>query len=55
MLMQYVVQQTEISFDWRDTLPDTKTKVTIARRIERLRAGLLGDDIRRAREMAKEV
>jgi|GEM_PF-240296 len=41
--MMYLVQQTEAFVKWRNGLRDLKAKVAIARRMERISAGLFGD------------
>lgn len=41
--MPYTVLQTEAFLEWRDRLRDERAKAIIARRIERVTAGSLGD------------
>lgn len=41
--MAYLVQQTEIFAAWHASLRDLRAKVAIARRIDRMAAGTLGD------------
>lgn len=41
--MPYLVQQTETFAAWHSGLRDLRAKVAIARRIERIAAGTLGD------------
>lgn len=41
--MAYIVQQTQAFLDWRDSLRDAKAVAVVARRIERVSRGLLGD------------
>lgn len=41
--MAYVVQQTELFAGWLTRLRDLKARVAIARRLERIAAGALGD------------
>jgi putative addiction module killer protein len=41
--MPYLIQQTEAFAVWHSDLRDLRAKVAIARRIERVAAGVLGD------------
>lgn len=41
--MRYIVQQTESFSEWHRTLRDIRAKTAIARRLERIEAGNLGD------------
>lgn len=41
--MSYLIQQTHIFSKWHQSLRDVRAKVAIARRIDRAKAGNLGD------------
>lgn len=41
--MSYLVQQTEVFAAWHASLRDLRAKMAIARRIDRIAAGTLGD------------
>jgi putative addiction module killer protein len=41
--MEYIIQQTKNFKDWHGSLRDLRTKIAIARRIERAEQGNLGD------------
>ncbi len=41
--MKYIIQQTKNFKDWHGSLRDLRTKIAIARRIERAEQGNLGD------------
>jgi putative addiction module killer protein len=41
--MQYIVQQTDAFKEWHKGLRDTKARIAIIRRIERVEAGNFGD------------
>lgn len=41
--MPYLIQQTEVFAAWHADLRDLRAKVAIARRIDRVAAGVLGD------------
>ncbi len=41
--MEYIVEQTELFEKWHESVKDQKAKIAIARRIERVEHGNLGD------------